>query len=441
MEGGGAPGGTPLSGPATRARERAGGDTAVVDITSIAAGGDGVGRVEGLAVFVPRTAPGDRAVVRLAPRPPGARFARGELVSLERAAPERVEPPCPHYTRDRCGGCQLQHIAYDAQRAAKGGIIRDALVRIGRREVAPPPVEPSPLEWRYRRKLTLAMRHRGGRWIAGLHPYDDPAAVFPLDDCPITDERVVAVWREIMAAAADLPHAGALRGAVRLLGSGDDGASLTLEGGRAWPTLQRFADRVPSLRAIWWLREGARGRPRPVLDRRQAAAPGASFIQVNPGVAERLHDYVVERARAYAPRHVVDAYAGVGDTAAALAASGAHVDAIELDPEAARHCAERLPAGSRAHVGRVEALLPRMLPADVVLLNPPRGGVDSQVTAALRQAAPRPRAVIYVSCNPATLARDLAQLPAYAIASLVAFDMFPQTAHVETVCELVPEAA
>jgi 23S rRNA (uracil1939-C5)-methyltransferase len=125
----------------------------------------------------------------------------------------------------------------------------------------------------------------------------------------------------------------------------------------------------------------------------------------------------------------------------ALALGGARVTAIELDREASKVAARTLPWGSRAVCGRTEEVLPSVMPADVVLLNPPRGGVSPEVARALESGADRPRAVIYVSCNPATLARDLARMPSYAIRSVRLFDMFPQTAHVETVCELVPVAA
>jgi 23S rRNA (uracil1939-C5)-methyltransferase len=117
------------------------------------------------------------------------------------------------------------------------------------------------------------------------------------------------------------------------------------------------------------------------------------------------------------------------------------VTAIAPDPEAADFAATRLAAPSRSVRGRVEEHLAAALPADVVVINPPRSGVDARVTDALQQADPAPRAVIYVSCDPATLARDLTRMPRYRVASAIAFDMFPQTAHVETVCELVPEAA
>ena len=405
---------------------------ATVEIESIAAGGDGVARADGLVVFLPRTAPGDRGEAEYAIE---GRLARGRMAALERASPARVEPPCAHYVDDRCGGCQLQHVALDAQRAAKAGIVADAFARIARRPLdAPPPVRGAGEPWRYRRKLTLALRWAGGRWIAGLHPYDAPGRIFPLRDCPITDERVVAIWRQIMDAAALLPRVPALRGAVRLLG---DGAAFVLEGGRHWPTADRFFAAVPAVAALWWQPEG--GRRRLVHDRRREAVPGASFVQVNPAVAAALEAHVRERILAARPATVVDAYAGAGDIAVALAAAGVAVRAIELDAEAADYAASRLPPGSEARTGRAEDLLPGWLPADAVLVNPPRAGVHERVTAAL--SAVPPRHLVYVSCNPATLARDVARLPGFRVAAVTAFDMFPQTAHVETVCELVPEAA
>jgi 23S rRNA (uracil1939-C5)-methyltransferase len=117
------------------------------------------------------------------------------------------------------------------------------------------------------------------------------------------------------------------------------------------------------------------------------------------------------------------------------------VSAIEADPEAGAYCARVLPAGSRAMTARVEDVFSRVLPADVVLVNPPRAGLAASVTATLEQSADRPRAIIYVSCDPATLARDVSRLASWRIESLRAFDMFPQTAHVETLCELVPAAS
>ena len=406
---------------------------AELEIASIAAGGDGVGRNEGMVVFVPRSAPGDRLRVRVRAK---GRFARAEIDEVLRPSAQRVEPPCPHYIFDRCGGCQIQPLSYDAQLSAKRSIVSDVLARIARRSVDIGSVRPSERQWRYRRKLTLAMRRVGGRWIAGLHPYDDPDGVFELRDCPITDERVVAVWREILTAEEWLPRAARLRGSVRLL---EQGASFVLEGGQQWNGAEALLRAVPALEAIWWSPDG--GRRTLVASRSADHLGGASFVQVNTAVGAALHDLVFERVQAHAPASVVDAYAGSGLTAGRLAAAGIRVTAIELDAEAAALGAARLPAGSRMLHGPVEQMLGGALPADVVILNPPRGGVDARVAAALEAVTPRPAMVLYVSCDPATLARDLTRMPSYSVARAESLDMFPQTAHVETVCELVPGAA
>jgi 23S rRNA (uracil1939-C5)-methyltransferase len=402
-----------------------------VAIDSIAAGGDGVGRTNGLVVFVPRTAPGDIVTAQTSGR---GHFARGALRSIVTPSSVRIDPPCPHYTRDKCGGCQIQHMTYDSQLVAKQIVVRDSLQRIGKRNVDAPAIERSPKEWRYRTKLTLAIRRRGARWIAGLHPYDDPVRVFPLADCPITDSRVVGAWREVMEADAYFPDAKELRGSVRIT---TGGPTFVMIGGQSWAASDQFAAAVPSLSAVWW--EPAEDRPRRLLyDRRHDRAPSAAFAQVNAEMADVLREYVLERARSYAPAIAVDAYSGAGHTAIALSAEGVSVTAIELDQDASEWSALKLSGPSRAIQGRVEEELPTALPADLVILNPPRAGVDARVTAALEAEAMRLKGIIYISCNPATLARDLSRLPSYRIESVHAFDMFPQTAHVETVCELRP---
>ena len=406
---------------------------AEVTIESIATGGDGVGRADGRVVFVPRSAPGDVGIVEM---PDKGRFARVEFRELRVASSKRVQPACTHFVMDRCGGCQLQQLSYEAQLEAKSRIVRDAMQRIGRREVEAPVVHPSAHPWRYRRKLTLALRRRASGWIAGLHPFDDPVTVFSLDDCPITHQDVLDVWREVLAAAEFLPAADELRGALRF--EGEESASLTIEGAREWPSSPEFFAAVPRLGALWWIPENQSRRR---LHARDAeTAPGASFAQVNPAVAGPLRRRVVALAMARHPATAVDAYAGLGDTAAELAAHGVRVTAIELDRDAVRWSAERLPPGSRVLSGRVEHLLESALPADVVILNPPRAGLDKRVTDILGTVHPAPASIVYVSCDPATLARDVGRLPRYRIASLASYDMFPQTAHVETLCELVPES-
>jgi 23S rRNA (uracil1939-C5)-methyltransferase len=400
-------------------------------IDGIAAGGDGVGRSEGLVVFVPRTAPGDVVTATIAGK---GHFARGTLRSITRPSPVRIEPPCEHYRRERCGGCQIQHMTYESQLAAKQRMIADAIRRIGKRDVELPPITASPDEWRYRVKLTLAMRRRGDGWIAGLHPFDDPGRVFALADCPITDRRVVATWRDILGAAGFFPDVPALRGSVRWTA---EGAVFALEGARRWPWAREFFEAVPSLTAVYW--EPADAERRLVADRRQDRTPAASFAQVNPDVASLLFAHVEREVMSYAPATAIDAYAGAGALSATLASRGVTATAIELDADAARYASERLASPSRAIAGRVEDVLADVPQADVVVVNPPRSGLHDRVPALLARD-PLPRAIVYVSCDPATLARDLARLPQFRIATLHAFDMFPQTSHVETVCTLIPES-
>ena len=401
----------------------------VLRVESIAAGGDGVGRLDGLAVFTPRTAPGELVDVAVKQR---GRMGRGRLVRILEPSPARVAPRCRHYDGDRCGGCQLQHLTIEAQREAKQQIVQDAFSRIARRPVPKPEIVSSPRAWEYRSRLTLAMRWSGGRWIMGLHSFDDVDHVFDLHECPITEPAVVAAWAAIRKSSRYLPRTSELRGTVRRTG---DDLALILEGGDSWPAAREFAQETPVLTVIRW--RPAHGAARVVVDRSASGTPETSFDQVNQPVAIAARQELVERALSAAPMTAVDAYAGLGATAKLLADHGISVTAIESDEAAASFAASHLPAESRVIVGRVEDEIAAALPADVVILNPPRAGVDARVTAAL-EAQPT-RHLLYMSCDAATLARDVSRLPAYRVESLRAYDMFPQTAHVEVVCALVPE--
>jgi len=404
----------------------------LVRVDSIAAGGDGVGRLDGLAVFIPRTSPGELVEATVRQR---GRMARGRLLRVVEPSADRVAPSCDHYERDRCGGCQLQHLSMPAQLSAKQQIVKDAFARIAKRTVELPPIVSSPADWEYRSRLTLALRWQNGAWVMGLHSYDDVDHVFDLRECPITDARIVAAWMEIRKASRYLPRAPELRGTVRLVGSE---LALVIEGGEQWPSVREFGNAVPSLSVVRW--RPSSGGTRIVVDRRESHAPDESFDQVNQPVATAARDELLERALAISPGNAIDAYAGLGATSRALADRGVPVTAIEADAAAARFAASHLPPESRVLTGRVEDFLAQSLPADVVILNPPRAGVDARVTDALN-VHPRPRLLLYMSCDPATLARDVSRLPAWRVSSLRAYDMFPQTAHVEVVCQLTPEGA
>lgn len=419
-----------------------------VRIDSIAAGGEGVGRLpDGRVVFVHRTAPGDRVEVALTER--RDRWARGRLLRVLEPSPDRREAPCPFYAE--CGGCTLEHLTYEAQLGAKARIVSDALTRIGGIPTEPPEVVPSPSEHRYRNRVSFALRRLGREGVvAGFHALGDPDRIVDLDGrCLLPEEPIARAWDALRAAwgpeAFRLPSGDQLRLTLRASVGGE--VSLLVEGGYSPGRPQELLDAVPGLVAIWHrpgaappaLVAGAPGLPETWGDE-TVELSGAAFLQVNRGAAALLESHVMERIGDPAGLRVVDAYCGVGLHARRLARAGATVVGIELDPEAVAEARRAAPGGTEFVEGPVEALLPAYLPADLVILNPPRAGVAAEVTEAL--AAAPPGRIVYVSCNPATLARDLKRLGGgFRLESVRSFDLFPQTAHVETVAVLAASGA
>jgi 23S rRNA (uracil1939-C5)-methyltransferase len=400
-----------------------------VRIVRLATGGDGVGRLpDGRTVFVPRTAPGDLA--EITDLKEHKRFARARIGRIVEPGPDRIEPRCPHYVVDECGGCQLQHLSGTAQLEARRGFVGDALRRIAGRDAADPEIEPATRPYGYRAKLTLAVS-RDGRRI-GLHPYDRPAKVFDLDWCYITVSPLMELWQAVRALRHHLPPK--LEHLVLRLDR-DGGRHLVLQVGdtRAWGGAPHL---LAELRArgteatIWWRPEGGAAR---VMAGAPQPFPATVFEQVNPEMGDRARAFAIAQLGEVTGRHLWDLYAGIGDSTARLAGLGASVESVESDRRAVSEAEARGPAAVR-HAGRVEDLLPELRPPELVLTNPPRTGMDERVTAALERLAPR--RIVYVSCDPATLARDVARLPGYRISRLRAFDLFPQTAHVETVAVL-----
>jgi 23S rRNA (uracil1939-C5)-methyltransferase len=402
-----------------------------VIVEAIAAGGDGVARIDGLVTFIPRTAPGDVVDVVLEPR---GRFARGRLLRVVTSSSARVVPRCKHYLRDSCGGCQLQHLEYGAQLAAKRQIVGDALLRIGRQPVEVPAVVPSPEPWEYRNRLTLTIQLApDGSRRCGLHRYDVTSEIFDLEECPIAHPKVSAACGEIRRAAHLLPPARQLRATVRLHA---DRTVLVLEGPGRWRRDEAFRRACPSLAEVIW-RSGKEVVSGVGADADEIGGEATAFEQVNPAVARLLRQLLLGWALESTPATVVEAYCGTGAVAAALSEHGVGVVGIERDRAAAAIAAVRLGQRGRIVAAPVEDTLAATLPADVVILNPPRAGLTRRVAEILWQADPPPAKILYVSCDPATLARDVQRLAGYQVRRLTCFDMFPQTAHVETVCELV----
>lgn len=399
-----------------------------VRILRLAAGGDGVGKLDdGRTVFVPRTAPGDLA--ELAGVRPYKRFARARLGRLLEASPHRVDPRCPHYIRDECGGCQLQHLEPGAQREARRGFVGDALRRLGRREVPDPPIVAAELEYDYRTRITLAV-DAGGKHI-GLHRYDRADEIFDLDWCHITAPELMELWQALRPLRVLLPPLLATI-VLRLDRAGGRHVLFRTTGDEAWsggrPLHAELVGRGQPA-TIWW---GAAGASRAVAGAGDAY-PATVFEQVHPAMGDKVRAHAVAALGALAGRQVWDLYAGVGETTADLVRGGASVESVESDRRAVAEAEARGPT-ARRHAARVEHVLGALGAPDLVITNPPRTGMDARVTQALDRVGPE--RVVYVSCDPATLARDLTRMPAFRLSDVRAFDLFPQTAHVETVAVL-----
>ena len=375
-------------------------------IDSLAAGGDGVGRApDGRAIFVPGTAPGDRVRVRLVEE--HARHARGRAAELLEAGSARTDPVCAVF--GACGGCTWQHVAYDAQLEAKTAILRDALERIGR--LALPEglrIEPSPAPYAYRGRARVLVA--GGR--VGFRRRRSHA-LCATARCPV----LVPELEERLRQLAEHPPAG--EGEWEL-GAGAGGET------RATPLRMDSTRAEPLYVAV-----GAD---------RLRVSPGV-FVQSNALLLETLARAVAEAAGSGAL--ALELFAGAGFLTLGIARRFARVVAAEANRAAARDLAENCRAAGLANVEvvaePVEAVLAkRLLPAgaDAAVLDPPRRGLPPGSAGALAELAPRRIAIL--SCDPATLARDLARLRerGFALRSVRGFDLFPQTAHVEALAVL-----
>jgi 23S rRNA (uracil1939-C5)-methyltransferase len=401
-----------------------------VEITALSSEGDGVGRLaDGRVVFVRDSAPGDR--VRLDEIRAARRFVRAGIADLVRPSKDRVAPACPHF--GSCGGCQWQHLAYPAQLEAKRQIVHDALERIGgislpeRPEIVP---SPEPYAYRARARWVEAEDGLGYRARASRE-------VRKTDSCPVL---VPAAEAAMQATAARLQ-------AKRTAQGGRDRSRRA----REWVVTAAGPD--PDAQAIvsGAHRRGALQTLRIEVAGATLRVDNASFIQGNALLWEPLVAAVREvclagpvgETKGRTPRFV-ELYCGVGFFTIPLAAAGARGVAIESDRSALKHLADNLRrAGLRAQVeilgGRVEARedLSRLLSSvDFVLVDPPRAGLASRVRDALVDRSPA--RIVYLSCDPGTLARDLSVLTegGYSVSSLRLFDLFPQTPHVESLAVL-----
>jgi 23S rRNA (uracil1939-C5)-methyltransferase len=377
-----------------------------IEIRGLAAGGDGVGRsADGRVVFVPFSAPGDRLRVRLVDE--RKRFAHGEIERILEASPWRTAPLCGVY--GDCGGCTWQHVAYDVQLRAKTEILTDALERVGHLAL-PGPVEvtPSPTPYRYRsRTRVLAKAGRVGYRRRGSH---DLCAT---SRCPVLVPTLDAALSEL---AAQHPEPAEEWELV----AGEERTTRTTALRRPLPAEPRLTLRV--------------------LGDRMSFSPGV-FIQGNALLSDALAEAV--HAAAGGGELGIELFCGAGFFSLGLARRFARLVAVESEGRAVADLRRNVEVAELANVevvrGLAEEVLERFPGADCVVVDPPRTGLPPGCIEALTAAAPR--RLVYVSCDAATLARDLARLVkgGYALSAVRGFDLFPQTPHVEAVATMERE--
>jgi tRNA/tmRNA/rRNA uracil-C5-methylase (TrmA/RlmC/RlmD family) len=390
-----------------------------VAVGPVAPGGHCVARHEGRVLFVRHALPGER-VVALVTEDRGGGFCRADAVTVLVPAADRVDPPCPHAGPARCGGCDWQHASADAQRALKAAVVREQLTRLAKLPDVPVTVEALPgglLGWRSRVRFAV---DPAGRTALRRHRSHELERV---EHCPLGTDAVTAtgVGARSWPAGSEIEVVGA---GPTLLVAGAAGGSAEDPRTAAGGTVLAGPARV---------RELAGGREW------ELAAGG--FWQVHPAAADTLARCVLDLLAPAPGETALDLYAGAGLFGGLLAdAVGrtGRVLAVEADPQAAADArANGVPEVRQARV--TPGLLGGLgLAPDIAVLDPPRSGAGPDVLTAL--LALRPRAVAYVSCEPAALARDLrAALDAgWRLARLRAFDCFPMTQHVETVALLEP---
>ncbi len=378
-------------------------------------GGHCVGRYEGRVVFVRHALPGEEVIARVT-EDHGGSFCRADAVRILTRSPDRVPAPCPAAGPGRCGGCDWQHATPEAQRRLKADVIRDALRRIGGCpdvDVIVEELPGGPLGWRTRAQFAV-----DGAGRVGLRRHRSHE-IYPVEHCPLVTPPVDSAAR-----SASWPP----RSVVDVAVSGAGEVAVDVRASR---------------------RRSVGHDDRPVLHERAAGrgwrvSPGA-FWQVHPAAADTLSGAVLDLLAPRAGDMVLDLYAGVGLFAGVLGAAvgpGGSVAALESDPAAASDAVANLADLPQVTV-RAEAVTPGALAghrADLVVLDPPRTGAGADVIEAI--LATRPRAVAYVACDPAALARDVRAAGAggFHLAALRAFDLFPQTHHVECLALLLPIA-
>ncbi len=441
------------------------GENIIISITGLGSSGEGVGKYEGFTVFVPGALPQEE--VRAAVKVVKKHYASAQLLEIVKPSPERVQPACPVY--DRCGGCQLQHLSYAGQLQVKRQHVQDALARIGHLDTEVLPVLGCANPWNYRNKMQFpaAMDAAGvlniGCYAAATH------SVVDTEGCLIQKEAnnqvllTVRKWMKRFGISAYDEKTG--KGLVRHVM-----ARAGVRSGQVMAVLITSAYDIPHKKElISWLTTYVPGLVSVVQNINKKATnvvmgsktrvlygeptikdslgaltfniSAQSFFQVNSEQAEKLYNKALEFAALQGNETVVDVYCGTGTISLYMAKHAKKVYGIEIVApaieDANRNAQDNGCANAEFILGDAAAELPELLAKgvlpDVVLVDPPRAGCEERVLEAI--AGVGPQRIVYVSCSPASLARDLAYLEQHGYKAVVAqpVDMFPMTSHVETV--------
>ena len=384
------------------------GDLVQVTIEKVAHGGHFIARHDGAVIFVRHAIPGEKCTIQITST--GSSFNRADVVSVETPSEFRVEAPCTFSHRNGCGGCDFQHISVDHQRTLKSDVIAEQFSRIAKMELRIDVEEVGEsTHWRTRAIATTDRNGKLGFYKSRSH------SIAPVTDCIICVEGMN--FSEI--ASRDLK--GDVRVEISSSNTGERSIALA-------PT--RGEEKVR-------LTEGPSVLHENVLNRSLEVSQ-ESFWQSHKGAPEVLTQAVLDFAQLKTGEHALDLYGGVGlFSAAILDAVGptGHVDLIEGSKVATADAARNFASFTNITIatGDVAKLLPRITAADVVVLDPPRDGAGKETVAHIARLAPR--AIVYVACDPAALARDTAYLAdhSYSLVKVRAFDLFPMTHHIECV--------
>ncbi|HEX9389213.1 MAG TPA: class I SAM-dependent RNA methyltransferase [Anaerolineales bacterium] len=395
-------------------------------LTTLAYGGDAMGRLEdGRAVFVPFGLPGERVRIRLTEEKRG--FARAELVEILEASPHRILPRCKHF--GVCGGCHYQSLPYEEQLKAKTEILRDQLTRIGR--IENPPVQDmvaSPSPWNYRNHLQFHLTEEGKLgYVRAQSP-----TVFAVSECHLPEGSINSFWPQLEFE----PGTGIER--VSLRSGKDEDLMLILESDSPESPELEIEAEVSVAHVFEENTVVIAGNDHIIISvfGREFRVSAASFFQVNTAMAEKMVEHLLTCIPISLSTTLLDVYCGVGLFSAFLASKCERVIGIESSASACEDFAINLDEFD--HVELYEGLAEEIIPhleakPDIVLVDPPRAGLEKRVVDGILKL--NPHVIAYVSCDPSTLARDVKRLieGGYLLKQITPFDLFPQTYHIESI--------